>query len=72
MLFVTHSIDEAIYLADRVMVMSARPGTIQEIVDVPLSHPRDRDMLYSPEFVATVKRLRELLSAQREGSRDGA
>jgi NitT/TauT family transport system ATP-binding protein len=70
--FVTHDLQEAAFLSNRVIVMSARPGTIQEIVDVPLSHPRDRDMLYSPEFVATVKRLRELLSAQREGSRDGA
>jgi NitT/TauT family transport system ATP-binding protein len=52
--------------------MSARPGTIQEIIDVPLPHPRERDMLYSPEFVSTVKRLRELLAAQREGGRDGA
>ena len=70
--FVTHDLQEAAFLSNRVIVMSARPGTIQEIVDVPLPHPRDRDMLYSPEFVATVKRLRELLSAQREGSRDGA
>jgi len=69
--FVTHDLQEAAFLSNRVIVMSARPGTIQEIVDVPLPHPRGRDMLYSPEFVATVKRLRELLSAQREGSRDG-
>jgi NitT/TauT family transport system ATP-binding protein len=69
--FVTHDLQEATLLSNRVIVMSARPGTIQEIVDVPLPHPRNRDMLYSAEFVATVKQLRELLSAQREGSRDG-
>jgi NitT/TauT family transport system ATP-binding protein len=70
--FVTHDLQEAAFLSNRVIVMSARPGTIQEIVDVPLPHPRERDMLYSPEFVSTVKRLRELLAAQREGGRDGA
>lgn len=41
-LFVTHGVDEAIYLADRIMVMSARPGTILEIIDVDLERPRHR------------------------------
>jgi len=40
-IFVTHDIDEAVQLADRVVVMSARPATIQEIVDIDISHPRD-------------------------------
>jgi len=70
-LFVTHDLQEAAFLSNRVIVMSARPAIIQEIVDVPLPHPRERDMLYSPAFVATVKRLRELLAAQREAGRDG-
>jgi ABC-type nitrate/sulfonate/bicarbonate transport system ATPase subunit len=48
-LFITHSIDEAIYLGDRVAVMSARPGQIREIIDVDLPRPRD---LASPEFNA--------------------
>jgi sulfonate transport system ATP-binding protein len=42
MILVTHDIDEAIYLGDRVVVMSNRPGTIKKIVPVPLSRPRDR------------------------------
>ncbi len=40
-IFVTHDIDEAVQLADRVVVMSARPATIQQIVDVDIAHPRD-------------------------------
>jgi len=46
--FVTHDIDEAVQLADRVVVMSARPAMIQEIVDIDISHPRD---ISSPRYL---------------------
>jgi len=42
MIMVTHDVEEAVYLGDRVVVMDARPGRIRRIVDVPLAHPRDR------------------------------
>jgi sulfonate transport system ATP-binding protein len=42
MIMVTHDIDEAIYLSDKVVIMSARPGVIKKIIDVPLARPRDR------------------------------
>lgn len=40
MIFITHSIDEAVLLGDRVVVMGARPGRVKEIIDIPFSHPR--------------------------------
>lgn len=48
--FVTHAIDEAIYLADRVVVMTARPGLVKEIVEIDLPRPRELDLRNSPEF----------------------
>jgi NitT/TauT family transport system ATP-binding protein len=51
-LFVTHQIDEAIYLSDRVMVMSKRPGRAKKIFAIPLPRPRDYEMRVTPQFNA--------------------
>ncbi len=59
--FVTHSIDEAIYLADRIVVMTARPGTVKEILDIDLPRPRDGDIRASTEFNAHRGRVWEAL-----------
>ena len=62
--FVTHSVLEAVFLSDRVVVFSARPGRVLDIVTVRLPRPRRLDMLGSPEVGAMANHIRGLLGAQ--------
>jgi len=55
---ITHSIQEAVFLSDRVMIMSSRPGTIDEIVAIDLPRPRSLDLLADPRFAAYAQRIR--------------
>ncbi|MFL2912261.1 MAG: ABC transporter ATP-binding protein [Opitutales bacterium] len=69
--FVTHDLDEAVYLSDRILVLRANPGEIDELIEVPVPRPRDPGQFLTPEFLATKKRLEELIRppelAQNEG-----
>ena len=58
--FITHNIAEAVFLGDRVMVMTARPGRIAEMIDVDLPRPRDLPIRDAPEFTRYTGRVREL------------
>jgi NitT/TauT family transport system ATP-binding protein len=63
-LFITHQIDEAIYLADRVIVMSARPGRILADIPVDLGRPRDLRIKRTPEFTVLADQIWDLISHQ--------
>jgi NitT/TauT family transport system ATP-binding protein len=59
--FITHDLDEAILLADRILVLSRHPGRVQELIEVPLPRPRSLTQVVAPEFLATKARLEELI-----------
>ncbi|MBB4861761.1 NitT/TauT family transport system ATP-binding protein [Pseudomonas nitritireducens] len=59
--FVTHDIDEAILLGDRVYVMGARPGRIKQILDVPIERPRSLDMVMDRQFIEMKREILGLL-----------
>jgi NitT/TauT family transport system ATP-binding protein len=63
-IFSTHSIEEAIYLSDRIAVMTSRPGKIKKIVKVGLSRPREYTQKMSPEFMELRRNIWELLKNQ--------
>ncbi|WP_096698081.1 ABC transporter ATP-binding protein [Polaromonas sp. AER18D-145] len=60
-LFITHDIDEAIFLSDRIYVMTARPGRVKSEIVVPLPRPRTPEMTATPEFAAMVKAIKGLI-----------
>lgn len=66
--FVTHSIPEAVYLSDRVVVMSPRPGRITDIVDIPLGMDRDEDTREADAFYESVTAVREALRGHVGGA----
>ena len=60
-LFITHDIDEAVLLGDRIYVMSRRPGTIREVLEVNIPGVRSHESLVLPEFLATKKKIMDML-----------
>jgi len=65
-LFITHDLEEACYLADRIVVMGTNPGRVLEIIENPIPRPRSTDQLISPEFLALKHRLDELIHSPSE------
>jgi len=70
--FVTHDIEEAIYLSDEVHVMATRPGRIIEAIAVPIARPRPRTVTLSPEFIAIKERCLQLLMVDSQAPLNAA
>ena len=68
--FITHDLDEAVYLADRILVLKAHPGEVQELIEVPVPHPRNMEQRFGDEFMATKARLEELIHPPKEEDDD--
>src|SRR5204863_8122748 len=68
-LFVTHSIPEAILLADRVVVMTPRPGRIARVLAIDLPRPRTMDLEFDPRFKTASDEVRRLIFAPRTAAR---
>lgn len=60
-LFITHDIDEAIFLADTIHVMTRQPGTIKKTIKVPLTRPRDHGILLTPDFISLKKEIVDMI-----------
>ena len=69
--FVTHSIEEAVYLGDRVYIMSAAPGTIIKEIPVPPPDRPAREMQRDPRFMEIVYELRDMMEGLESGTRAG-
>lgn len=65
-MMITHSVDEAVYLASRIVVVTARPARIKEIIDVPFGYPRHEDLHETPEYIAIKAHVRDLVMAEYE------
>jgi NitT/TauT family transport system ATP-binding protein len=70
--FVTHDLEEALLLSDRVLVMTRRPGRTKEIVDIPFDRPRTDAVIDSPEFIELRRHLWESLREEQVGVTDEA
>jgi NitT/TauT family transport system ATP-binding protein len=60
-IFITHDLDEAIYLADRILVLDAHPGRVRELMEVAVPRPRTPEQFLSPSFMAARRHLQELI-----------
>jgi NitT/TauT family transport system ATP-binding protein len=65
-LFITHQINEAVYLADRVVVMSARPGRVKEIFDIPFARPRTLRLKREPRFLEIEDKIWKLIEEESD------
>ncbi len=59
--FITHDLDEAVFLSDRILVLDANPGRLRELVEVPVPRPRRNEQIFEADFIATRRHIEELI-----------
>ena len=59
--FITHDLDEAVFLSDRILVLDANPGRVREVVEVPVPRPRSNEQLFEPSFLSVRKHIDNLI-----------
>ncbi|MFT3989940.1 MAG: ABC transporter ATP-binding protein [Luteolibacter sp.] len=68
--FITHDLDEAVYLSDRILVLDAHPGRVRELIEVPVSRPRSFTQFIEPEFIATRHHIDTLIHPDPSHTRE--
>ena len=69
-LFITHDLDEAAYLSDRILVLRVNPGGVREFIENPVPRPRTQEQFLTPEFLAVKRRLDELIHTPAQDSEE--
>ena len=69
-LFITHDLDEAAYLSDRILVLGVNPGGVREFIENPVPRPRTQEQFLTPEFLAVKHRLDELIHTPAQDSEE--
>ena len=68
--FITHDLDEAVFLSDRILVLDANPGRVHEVVEVPVPRPRSEGQLFDPTFMATRKHIDGIMHPPGSGQKE--
>ncbi|MEX1048577.1 MAG: ABC transporter ATP-binding protein [Akkermansiaceae bacterium] len=68
--FITHDLDEAVFLSDRILVLEANPGRIREVVEVPVPRPRSESQLFEPSFMATRKHIDHMMHPPGQATKE--
>ena len=69
-LFITHDLDEAAYLSDRILVLGVNPGGVREFIENPVPRPRTQEQFLTPEFLAVKRRLDEMIHTPAQDSEE--
>ena len=68
--FITHDLDESVFLSDRILVLDAHPGRVRELVQVPVPRPRSSPQLFEPDFIATRHHIDTLIHPAQSHARE--